>query len=323
MKKLILMTKTLVAVMVLTSAVSCSDDDENNNNNQDTILEIAMADTNFSVLVSALERTDLTATLDGEGTYTVFAPTNTAFNAFLSANGFANIDAVPVSVLREVLLNHVIATEEFSGDLTTGYIKTLAKGSASASNTLSMYVNTTSGVVLNGGTSNGGAVVTTADIEASNGVVHVVNGVIGLPTVVNHAIANPGLSTLVAALTRDDQPDFPSILSQNGPFTVFAPTNAAFGDLLVELGLSGLGDVPGATLTSALQYHVVAGNILSASLMNNQQVTTLEGSQFTVQTPASGAQILDESGRTSVIVGVDVQATNGIVHVLDTVLLPN
>ncbi len=312
-----------MVALIAIGTYSCSDDDENNTDDNQTIAEIAASNPDFSTLVDALERTDLTGTLNGNGSYTVFAPTNAAFATFLSANGFANIEAVPVPVLREVLLNHVITAEVFSGELETGYVKTMAKGTASSSNTLSMYINTTSGVVINGGSSNGGATVSAADIDASNGVVHVVNSVIGLPTVVNHAIANPGLSTLVSALTRDDQPEFATILSQNGPFTVFAPTNAAFGDLLTELGLSGLNDVPAATLTSALQYHVVSGNILSASLTADQSVPTLEGGNFTVQLPASGAQILDESGRTSKIIGVDVQAANGVVHLIDKVLLPN
>ena len=312
-----------MVALIAIGTYSCSDDDENNTDDNQTIAEIAASNPDFSTLVDALERTDLTGTLNGNGSYTVFAPTNAAFATFLSANGFANIEAVPVPVLREVLLNHVITAEVFSGELETGYVKTMAKGTASSSNTLSMYINTTSGVVINGGSSNGGATVSAADIDASNGVVHVVNSVIGLPTVVNHAIANPGLSTLVSALTRDDQPEFATILSQNGAFTVFAPTNAAFGDLLTELGLSGLNDVPAATLTSALQYHVVSGNILSASLTADQSVPTLEGGNFTVQLPASGAQILDESGRTSKIIGVDVQAANGVVHLIDKVLLPN
>src|SRR5690606_1924828 len=123
----------------------------------------------------------------------------------------------------------------------------------SDTNTLSMFINTTSGVVLNGGVANGGATVNTADVLASNGVIHLVNGVIKMPTVVNHALANPNFSILVEALTRNDQPDFAGILSGEGPFTVFAPTNDAFGSLLTELGLSSLADVPQATLENVLK----------------------------------------------------------------------
>ncbi len=322
--------KTLKLGMVALFAMvgfSCSDDDNDPiivPPTQNNIVQTAQSNPDFSILVSALVRADLVTTLNGSGPFTVFAPTNAAFNTFLSANGYANIDAVPVPALREVLLNHVIAAKVMADDLETSYVKTLAKGSASASNTLSMYINVGDVITINGGTSNGGAIVTNADLVATNGVIHVVNGVIGLPSVVNHAIANPNFSVLVAALTRDDQPDFVSVLSGVGPFTVFAPADSAFVSLLGELGLGSLAAVPQATLEATLKYHVVAGaNVLSSSLVNNQSVNTYLGQTFTVQLPASGPQILDASARTSKIVAVDVQAENGVIHALDKVLLPS
>lgn len=317
--------KLVMVALLATLSFSCGDDDDPVvTPTQNNIVQIAQSNADFSILVSALTRADLVTTLNGSGPFTVFAPTNTAFNAFLSANGYANIDAVPVPALKEVLLNHVLSGKIMSADLETGYVKTLAKGPASASNTLSMFINVGDNVAINGGTTNGGATVTTADLEASNGVIHVVNGVIGLPSVVNHAIANPNFSILVSALTRNDQPDFAGILSGNGPFTVFAPTNDAFVSLLAELSLTGLADVPQATLEATLKYHVVAGaNVLSAQLTNNQSVSTFLGQSFTVQLPGTGPQILDASGRTSKIVATDVQAANGVIHALDKVLLPS
>lgn len=314
--------KKIALLFMILAAGACSSDDESNSSDQ-TIAEIASDNSNLSILVQALEKVNLVATLDGSTQYTVFAPTNEAFADFLEANNFANLDAVPEALLKEVLLNHVIVGEVTSGQLTTGYVKTLGKGSASSTNTLSMYINTANGVVINGGTTNGGATVTTADVQASNGVVHVVNGVIGLPTVVNHAIANPDFSVLVQALTRNDQPDFAGILSgsANAPFTVFAPTNAAFTSLLGELQLSALADVPQATLEKTLKYHVVTGaNILAASLTNGS-VDTFAGDSFTISL-IGGAKITDANSRVSNIVATDVQASNGVVHVIDKVLLP-
>lgn len=311
---------TLIAILAILS-FSCNDDDDTIP--LKTIVGTAQANADFSILVDALVRADLVTTLNGSGPFTVFAPNNAAFNTFLTANGYANIDAVPVSALKEVLLNHVVSGKNLSTALTTGYVKTFAKGTAST-NTLSMFINTSSGVVINGGTSNGGATVTTADLLASNGVIHVVNAVITLPSVVNHAIANPNFTTLVAALTRADQPDFVGILSQTGPFTVFAPTNAAFGSLLTELSLAGLNDIPQATLENTLKYHVVAGaNVLASALTNNQLVATFQGQSFTVELPTSGPQIKDANNRISKIIATDVQGSNGVVHVLDKVLLPS
>lgn len=194
---------------------SCSSDDDSNNNTMmdNTIVDVAMNNNNFSILVEALDRAELVGLLDGNGTFTVFAPTNDAFNSFLTANDFDDIDQVPVPVLRQVLLNHVISgTAATSSSLTTGYVRTEATGAASSSNKISMFINTAGGVTINGGVANGGAVVTTADIMADNGVIHVVNRVIALPTVTNLVVANPDLSSLVAALTRNDQPILPGAL---------------------------------------------------------------------------------------------------------------
>jgi len=316
--------KSMALCGLLAAFGACSHDDDNSNAGK-TIAEIATSTVDLSILVDALVRADLVETLDGTTNYTVFAPNNAAFTAFLQANGFANLNAVPVSALREILLNHVIAGEVTSNQLTTGYVKTLGKGSASAANSLSMFVNISSGVVLNGGMSNGGATVTAADIQASNGVIHLVGSVIGLPTVVNHSIANPNFSILVQALTRNDQPNFVGILSgsTNAPFTVFAPTNAAFGGFLTELNFAGLSDIPQATLEKTLKYHVVTGaNVLSTSLTNGMSVATFAGDSFTVNL-TSGAKITDANGRISTIIATDVQASNGVIHAIDKVLLPN
>ena len=227
--------------------------------------------------------------------------------------------------MKQILLNHVVSGSVRSSQLQTGYIKTLATyGGTTSGNTLSMYVNTASGVRLNGVSS-----VTTANVIASNGVVHIVDAVIGLPTVVTFATADPNFSTLVAALTRegDNITDFVSVLSGNGPFTVFAPTNAAFGDLLTELSAPSLAAIPESTLDPVLKYHVHSGYVLSSALTpnGNTSVPTLQGQSFTITLPGTGGNIVnvtDGAGRASGIVAVDVQAANGVIHVLNKVILP-
>lgn len=324
MKRNFLRRGVALLTLAFIPLVSCSDDDSDPMPQGNTIVDVASSNANLSVLVDALERADLAGTLDGSGSFTVFAPTNQAFTAFLQQKGFASLQEVPVPVLKEILLNHVISGTVMSSSLTTGYVKTLAKGSASSTNTLSMYINTANGVVINGGASNGGGTVTTADVIASNGVVHIVGNVIDLPTVTSHAIANPDFSILVQALTRDDQPDFAGILSgtQSSPFTVFVPTNAAFASLLTELNLANLAQIPQTTLENTLKYHVVAGqNVLAASLMDNMSVTTFQGGSFTINLEG-GASITDANGRVSTITATDVQASNGVVHVVNKVLLP-
>lgn len=325
------MRTTLIKLSALvlffgTTLTSCSDDDNNNAVEIDnSIVDVASGNSDFSILVQALNRAGLAQTLDGSGTFTVFAPTNAAFNSYLSANNFNSINDVPVSALRQVLLNHVIAgTAATSSSLTTGYVRTEATGAASATNKISMFINTNGGVTINGGINNGGAIVTTPDLRADNGVIHVVNRVIALPTVTSLVVADPDLSSLTAALTRNDQPDFAGILNgtNSSPFTVFAPTNAAFTGFLSEYSFAGLNAVPQAALEKTLKYHVVTGsNVLASNLTNNMSVATLEGSTFTVNT-TGGATITDENNRVSTISKTDIQASNGVIHQINKVLFP-
>jgi len=313
MKKLL---KTFAFIALCTVVVSCSKD-SSSSDNPGTIAEIASSNPNLSTLVSALNKCGLTSTFNSAGDYTVFAPTNDKFAAFLSANGFANLDAVPVDVLTEILKNHVLTGSFYSDELTTGYVKTLAKGSASSTNTLSMYVQVGSTVKLNGGATNGGATVVTADIEASNGVIHIVDNVIGLPTVVNHAVANPNFTTLVGLLTNAGL-----VSTLNGtassPFTVFAPTNTAFTTFETE-NPNVLGGLNATQVAAVLTYHVVGGANVLSNAIPTTAITTLESGTFTI----AGTTITDERARDTDIILVDVQASNGIIHAVDNVLLPN
>ena len=302
-------------LMISLGFVSCGDDDEEENEVQN-IAEIASATENLSSLVAALDAADLVSTLEGTGPFTVFAPTNAAFDKFLSDNGFSGVSDVPVDVLKNILLNHVVGGKNISTGLSTGYVESSATGAEG--NTMNMYISTDGGVTINGGSK-----VTTADIDASNGVVHVVDAVIGLPTVVTFATADPTFGTLVTALTRESLGvDYVGTLSGAGPFTVFAPTNDAFGDLLTELGASGLGDIDDATLNAVLQYHVVNGaNVRSTDLTDGQTVSTFGGDEFTIDL-SDGARIIDANERNTQIIVTDVQANNGVIHVVSQVLLP-
>ncbi len=307
MKNYAKLIKLTLLVVSSTLMFSCSDDDSSQQNK--SITDIASGNPNFSILVDALTRANLAETLDQEGSYTVFAPTNDAFMDFLDANGFESLDDVPVATLTQVLLNHVVSGTNLSTGLTTGYVKTLAKGSASSTNTLSMLINTDSGVRLNGVSS-----VTTADIIADNGVIHVVDAVIGLPTIVTHATANPNFSTLATLLTEQEL-----VGTLNGtassPFTVFAPLNSAFDTATLNL-YDGLNSTQ---KTAVLTYHVVPGaNVLSNTIPSGP-ITTFETGTFTI----SGTVITDEQSRATNIVATDVQASNGVIHAVNQVLLPN
>ncbi|MGH1383975.1 fasciclin domain-containing protein [Kordia sp.] len=307
-------------VLSLFTLTSCSDDDNNVVAPSNTIADFVAANADFSSLGAALDRAGLTSVLAGTTDYTVFAPNNAAFDAFLTANDFASLEAVPVDVLTQVLLNHVVSGVNTSSDLTTGYIKTLAI-EATTESTLSMYVNTSSGVVLNGAST-----VITANVSVDNGVIHAVNTVIDLPTVVTFATADATFGSLVSALTRETSFTYVATLSTKSspaPFTVFAPTDAAFTDLVAELdGVDSLADIPTATLEATLNTHVVTeANVLASTLTDGMMISTL-GDSFTINT-SGGASFTDLNNRTGNIIVTDVQAVNGVIHAVDKVILPN
>lgn len=322
-----------LAAFLCVGLAACSSDD-NNTTTDNSIAGIASRTSNLSTLVSALNKTGLTATLSGSGTFTVFAPTNDAFNAFLTANGFANLDAVPVPVLKNILLNHVIGTEIPSSALPAAtYASTLSPINTTANApTISMFVQKSGNVVtINGGPANKGTTVATADIDATNGVIHVVNDVIAIPTLVNHVVANPDFDTLQAVVTSTSGAfgDQSAVLSAlNGitataPATLFAPNNAAF-----TAATTGSGFAVGATaaqVTKVLQYHVTgAGNVRSNQLTNNQSVPMITSpvQNTTVVLGSGTVDIKDTANNLSRVFQADIQCSNGVIHGVQRVLQP-
>ncbi|GAA4052434.1 fasciclin domain-containing protein [Flavobacterium chungnamense] len=296
--------------------VNCSQEDDINAQKL-SISNFVQAQTNLTTLGIALERTNLLATLNGDTKYTLFAPTNEAFDSFLLDNGFANINAVPTTTLREILLNHVVTQVKTANDLPyTGYLKTLAVGNVSDNN-LSLFINKTNGVVLNGISE-----VTAANNNVSNGIVHVVDAVIGLPTIVTHVSANPNFNSLSSLLTTTGQPDYLTTLSGSGSFTLFAPYNTALTALNNELP-GGVAALSSAQLTKILNYHVVSGNYLASDLSEGQVLSTLETPQSIKVLLSTGPKLKDANNRNCSIIITDIQCTNGVIHVLSQALRPN
>ena len=152
MKKLSKLFTGLLVLFLAFSFVSCDDDDDPKQPEIKTITDFVKAnEANYGLLLEALTKADggLATVLDGAGPFTVFAPNDAAFTAFLSANGFANVDEVPSDVLSQILLNHVVSGAVRSTDLATGYIETLSTA-VPGSNSLNMHVNIEGGVTLNG-----------------------------------------------------------------------------------------------------------------------------------------------------------------------------
>lgn len=259
-----------------------------------TIVDIAVGADNLTTLVSALQQADLVSALQGEGPFTVFAPTN---------NAFAALDALPEGdILKEVLLYHVASGNFDAATLLNKGVITTLQGEKV---TIRQDVN--GDVVLNDCVK-----VSVANIEASNGIIHIIDAVLipnsFLPSIVDIAAGNSDFTTLVGALQAAD---LVGALQGEGPFTVFAPTNAAF-DMLSS--------IPGGdALTEVLLYHVASGRKSADALLQAGKVTTLQGQDVTVELTESGDVVLNGMIR---VIAADIKASNGIIHVIDAVLLP-
>ena len=316
MKKLLKLLPLLTIILFLSS---CSDDDDTIipvdpiTPVSNTIVDVAV-NNGLTSLVAAVLRADLAETLSGDGSFTVFAPTNEAFQALLDSNADWNsVEDIPVETLQAVLLFHVLSSEVRSTDLSDTYVNTLSTGPNDEA--LSLQVEVTGDIEFNGD-----AKPVVVDVEASNGVVHVIDKVMLPPNVVTLALNNAGFTSLVAALTDSRHTtDFVEVLTGDGPFTVFAPTNDAFQALLdSNADWNSLEDIDISVLEAVLLYHVVGANVQSDELSNGD-VPTLGGT-ITIDL-TNGAQIKTSTQTVNIIL-TDVQGWNGVVHAIDTVLLP-
>lgn len=298
--------------LVLFSACS-KDDDEEMAVNQ-TITQIVVSNNSFSLLEVAVIHAGLADVLSGTGPFTVFAPNNEAFTA-AGLDTEAKIKAVPVETLKKILLYHVLGQRVPSSGIANAAntpVKTAAE--------LDVFITkNASGVFVNG------ASVIQADVMASNGVIHVINSVLMPPmgNIVQVAQANPNFSLLVAAVLRASQgsTNVAQVLSGQGPLTVFAPTNQAF----INAGFANVAAIQAAdpaVLTSILTYHVVGARVFSSDLTEGAKPATVNGGTVSI-TLAGGAKVKGNKNTTaSVISPANMVTTNGVIHVIDQVLLP-
>ncbi len=299
----------LMLGLVTTSFFSCKDDEDPTPEPQN-ITEVVVAGDDFSDLEIALTRANLTSTLEGAGPFTVFAPTNAAFD-----KAGIDVNTVDVATLTDVLLYHVLGNASIkSTDLQDGqtYASTAAEAGPNGEQLSILIEKTGSAVKVNGS-----ANVSSADVSATNGVIHVIDNVLLPLNVVGHAAANTNFTSLVGALGAADG-DLVNVLSGTGPFTVFAPLNSAFDEIAtVTAGLTT------EQLAKVLTYHVVSGNVVKNDLSNGMLVTTVNGGTFTVNISGNTVTLTDAGGGVSTVLLTDVQATNGVIHVLDKVIIPS
>jgi len=273
-----------------------------------SIAEHAVAnETAFSSLVGALSAANLVPALnDLSKTYTVFAPTNDAFSALLKKLGVGLKD-LSAETLSPILLYHVVNGYVSSSAVTAGYVPTL---SSAFGKSLSLQLSVAGGVKLNNSIN-----VIATDVVATNGIIHVIDGVLIPQNVVEMAQQNPMFSTLVLAVVKAD---LASTLAKAGPYTIFAPTNDAFNALFKALGVSGVDALSKEALTPILLSHVVSGNVQSGNLASGM-VSTLNASKSLNVLVSSAGVTIDGSVK---VVIADVQGNNGVIHVIDKVIVP-
>jgi transforming growth factor-beta-induced protein len=266
-----------------------------------TLLELATAAGNFTSLIAAVDQASLTAALDAEGPFTVFAPTDEAFAAFEAENPGV-LASLSDAELAAILTYHVVAGEVLSTDLVSGALVTTLNGARAA-------------VDLSEGATIAGAHVVQADLMASNGVIHVVDRLMLPPSLdlVETAVAAGNFTTLAGALVATGLDE---TLQGDGPFTVFAPTDEAFAAFEAD-NPGVLAGLTNAELTDVLLYHVVPGWAGPADLSDGMLVpTALDGSSLTI-TLGDGVQVNDAN-----VTSANIVTTNGVIHVIDAVLLP-
>ena len=301
MKKIISLILSLVLLMGIPTFAADQD-----------IVEIAVGNSDFSILVAALQKADLVSALQADGPFTVFAPTNAAFEKLLASLNITADDLLNHPQLKEVLLYHVVSGQVLSSNLENGMMPATLAGET-------IKVDLTNGVKINESS------VSTADVMATNGVIHIIDTVLvpstfvlnaepEVPaTVVDIALSNPDFSMLVSLLQKAD---LVGALQGEGPFTVFAPTNAAFEKLLAALNISASDLMNQPDLAKVLLYHVVSGKVMSTDLSDGLEAPTLNGESVAFDL-SSGAKVNQSN-----VISADIEAGNGVIHVIDAVLVP-
>jgi len=272
------------------------------------IVDTAVGAGSFGTLVAAVKAAGLVETLKSAGPFTVFAPTDEAFSNLPAGTVETLLKPENLKTLQSILTYHVVAGSVMAADVVKLTSATTVQGSD-----VSIKV-TEAGVMING------AKVVTTDIKCSNGVIHVIDAVILPPAksaakdIVDTAVGAGGFSTLVAAVTAADLVE---TLKSEGPFTVFAPNDAAFAKLPAEAIQDLLKPENKSKLASILTYHVVSGKVMAADVVKLTGAKTVNGQEVAIKI-VDGAVMVDGAK----VIATDIECENGVIHVIDSVIMP-
>ena len=301
--------------------ISCSKDKIiQEKTKESTIYEIIDNDINYSILSTALRITKLDEVLKSDDVFTLYAPHDIAFMNFLINSGYGSLQEVPESDLKKILLNHLMEGELEYRNFKTGYFKTLAKKNQS-DEFLSIYINQVRMRV----NINGSSRIIQGNVRGSNGIIHVVNSVIPIPSLSTFIMADPYLYNLSLAFSIDDfDNNFISLLSNSfddkpAGITLFAPINNAFADFLSKLEVDRLSFIDTPSLLQTLNNHITENSYLLKDLSDNLVISTLRD-DLKVKN-FDGIKLIDQNNREIDIIYNDIQANNGIIHIIDKVIM--
>ncbi|MCZ7604799.1 MAG: fasciclin domain-containing protein [Planctomycetota bacterium] len=293
------------AVLLALFAVACSSPSKTEGSGGEAakadIVDTAANAGQFKTLVAAVKAAELVETLKGEGPFTVFAPNDAAFEKLPKGTLELLLKPENKQKLADILTYHVVAG------------KVMAKDAAKLTEAQTVFgqklsIDATDGVKIDG------AKVISADIECTNGVIHVIDSVILPKDIVGVAAANDDFSTLVAAVKAAELVE---TLQGDGPFTVFAPNNAAFAKLPEGTVEDLLKPENREKLTAILTYHVVAGKVMAADVVKLTEAATVQGQKVKIEVK-DGTVHVDGAK----VIATDIKCSNGVIHVIDSVILP-
>ncbi len=352
MKKRFSILALLLAFAMIVAA--CSSDSEDTTTTEpvmeeQSVLDLAIEAGQFSTLIAAIDAAGLSETLEGEGPFTVLAPTDAAFDAAFEALGITAADLLADTETLTAILTYHVLPQAADSQL----VATLDGSSVPTVNGQSVDISVVAGqIMINEAT------VVSADLIADNGIVHVIDAVLLPPdiaealgvamaddmeeettttteattTTTTEAMA-PTIAEIVAEAAAGDPAEFTVLLaaletadlvdalSGEGPFTVFAPTDAAFAALLDDLGITAEELLANPDLANILLYHVVSGEFLAADVIDLAPVdvpTLYEENTISIAV-VDGSVVIND---VATVVSPDVMAGNGVIHVIDAVLVP-
>jgi transforming growth factor-beta-induced protein len=290
---------------------SCSEDNDSPLQQDETLSEVISSNPDLSTFQTAVSNANgINELLGGAEDYTVFAPDNNAFSQYL--NGKSVTDVAP-GALKNIILNHMVAGKLSAADLQTGTLTTLGGATIQVTRQGDMI------------TLNNGVNLLAIDLDADNGILHVVSEVMetqdDMGTIAEIVVNKDNLSTLEAILTSGNYDDLLNAASDaSSDLTLFAPDNEAFGDLLELLDLD-LADIPENVVRDILMYHLVGTGYAAGDLTDGAMVTTLQGEDIMVMKDG-GMVTLNPGDLEAMVEEADLEATNGYVHQIDAVLIP-